>query len=120
MWWNTFQPTFSSASCFELIDCRRFVRTGCANPDAAEKEGGLQLQHINNNSIQIKMLSFSASRLPAFGPKPSKAPIQTFETPRFEGDSGIYSYEHYKGCQLMTINGISYIRDCFGKLRVRQ
>ncbi len=66
------------------------------------------------------MLKFSSSRLPASTPKSSLTPIQTFETPRFEGDSGIYSYEHYKGCKIMTINGICYIRDCFGKLRLRQ
>ena len=65
------------------------------------------------------MLSFSSSRSATSAPRASMAPIQTFEKPRFEGDSGIYSYEHYKGCKLMTINGVQYIRDCFGKLRVR-
>ncbi len=64
------------------------------------------------------MLSFGSSKSPISNPK-SLAPIQTFETPRFEGDTGIYTYTHYKGCKAMTINGINYIRDCYGRLRVR-
>jgi hypothetical protein len=62
-------------------------------------------------------LSFSSFPSPS-GPA-TKTPIKTFETPRFEGDTGVYSYTHYQGCKMMTINGVNYIRDCYGNLKQR-
>ena len=63
------------------------------------------------------MLSFSSS-----SSKPvaqTKAPIQTFDKPRFEGDSGIYDYPFYQGCKLITIGGVKYTRKCDGTLVLR-
>ena len=66
------------------------------------------------------LLSFSTTKPSTIGVSTgSKAPIETFPTPRFEGDSGIYSYTFYQGCKIMTIAGVEYIRDCYGKLRRR-
>jgi hypothetical protein len=62
-------------------------------------------------------LSFSSSPSPSSG---NGKPIKTFDTPRFEGDTGIYTYTFYKGCKMMTIDGVSYIRDCYGNLRRHQ
>jgi hypothetical protein len=65
-------------------------------------------------------LSFSTTKPNPIGVSTgSKAPIETFATPRFEGDSGIYSYTFYQGCKILTISGVTYIRDCYGRLRVR-
>ena len=64
------------------------------------------------------MLSFSSSTSSASAQK--AAPIKTFDKPRFEGDSGIYTYTFYQGCKQMTIDGVRYIRDCYGNLKLRQ
>ena len=48
--------------------------------------------------------------------KRTGVPIETFETPRFPGDTGIYDYEHYMGCAPVTIDGVKFKRNCFGKL----
>jgi hypothetical protein len=66
------------------------------------------------------MLSFSSTASSASAQK--AAPIKTFDKPRFEGDSGIYprTYPFYQGCKPMTIDGVRYIRDCYGNLKLRQ
>ena len=64
----------------------------------------------------IPTLSFSATG-PLVGTKPrSGVPIKTFEKPRFPGDTGIYNYEHYMGCKKVTIDGVDFKRNCWGKL----
>ncbi len=69
----------------------------------------------------MNSLSFSTTKPPLGGSTgPRAPPIETFATPRFEGDAGIFNYTYYQGCKLMTINGVNYIRDCYGKLKVRQ
>jgi hypothetical protein len=69
----------------------------------------------------MSSLSFSTSKPVIGGSTGTKAgPVETFATPRFEGDAGIFTYTYYQGCKLMTIEGVNYIRDCYGRLRVRQ